>query len=57
MYIKFEDSLSIQIMRKRQLFTKNFNSKSKVSEKMEVPANHISNSAKLLDQWALGRRR
>jgi hypothetical protein len=56
MYMKFEDGLSIQIMKKGQLFTKKFNSKSNVSEKVEVPANHISNSDKLLDQWVLGRR-
>jgi hypothetical protein len=53
MHMKFEDGLSIQIMRKWQLFTKIFNSKSKISEKVEAPTNHISNSVKLLTSSGL----
>jgi hypothetical protein len=54
--MKFEDGLSIQAMRKGQRFTKIFNLKSKYSEKVKPPAHSISNSAKLPDQWSLGRR-
>jgi hypothetical protein len=36
--MKFEDGLSIQVMRKGQLFTKIFNWKSKFSEKVKPPA-------------------
>jgi hypothetical protein len=36
--VEFEDGLSIPVMKKGQLFTKIFNWKSKISEKVKPPA-------------------
>jgi hypothetical protein len=43
--VKFEDGLSIPVLKKGQLLTKMYNWKSKVSEKVKPPADFISNPA------------
>jgi hypothetical protein len=54
LHMEFEDGLSIQVMRKGQLFTKIYSWKSKSLKKVKPPAHFISNPA-LSNSRAIGQ--